>query len=120
MTHVLANGIAHATGIVFPIFSPYIGVLGCFMTGSNTNSNVMFGALQTSAACSLGINAVVIASAQSIGGSLGASIAPAKVMLGSSTVGMSGREGQIMRKTLIYCLIVTFLVGLQALISVSI
>jgi lactate permease len=120
MTQILANGIAQVTGVAFPVFSPYIGVLGCFMTGSNTNSNVMFGALQTSAANSLSINTAVIASAQSIGGSLGAAIAPAKVLLGSSTVWMSGREGYIMRKTLIYCVIVTFLVGLQALISVRI
>jgi len=41
MTEILAHGIAKVTGVVFPIFSPYIGVLGCFMTSSNTNSNVM-------------------------------------------------------------------------------
>lgn len=114
MTNVLAVGIANTTGLLFPIFSPYIGVLGCFMTGSNTNSNVMFGALQVETAKSLGISSLVIASMQSIGGSLGSSIAPAKVLIGSGAVGLGGQEGDIMRKTLGYCLTLVLLVGLMA------
>lgn len=114
MTSVLASSIANATGLLFTIFSPYIGVLGCFMTGSNTNSNVMFGALQVETAKSLGVSSLVIASIQSIGGSLGSSIAPAKVLIGSGGVGLGGREGDIMRKTLGYCLTLVLLVGLMA------
>jgi len=120
MTEVLAQGIARVTGVVFPIFSPYIGVLGCFMTGSNTNSNVMFGALQVETAISLGISPLIIASIQSIGGSLGSAIAPAKVLIGSSLVGLNGREHEVMRKALPYCLVIVFLVGLEALIAVYI
>ena len=118
MTEVMANGIARVTGTVFPLFSPYIGVLGCFMTGSNTNSNVMFGALQMETALSLGISPLIIASVQSIGGSLGSAIAPAKVLIGSSLVGLAGQEHEIMRKAIPYCLIIVFLVGLEALIAV--
>lgn len=120
MTNTLATGVARATGVAFPLFSPYIGVLGCFMTGSNTNSNVMFGQLQVDAATRLGISREIIASTQSIGGSLGASIAPAKVLLGSSAGGLSGREGEIIRKTIVYCLIVTLLAGIQTFIVVNI
>jgi lactate permease len=120
MTNTLAAGIAQATGVTFPVFSPYIGVLGCFMTGSNTNSNVMFGKLQMDAAMRLGISGGIIAGTQSIGGSLGASIAPAKVLLGASAVGLAGGAGDIIRKTLKYCLIITFIVGIQALIAVNI
>ncbi|MFC2007676.1 L-lactate permease [Chloroflexota bacterium] len=118
MTEVLAHGVARVTGVVFPIFSPYIGVLGCFMTGSNTNSNVMFGALQVETAVSLGISPLIIASIQSIGGSLGSAIAPAKVLIGSSLVGLNGREHEVMRKALPYCLVIVFLVGLEALLAV--
>jgi lactate permease len=100
------------------LFSPYIGVLGCFMTGSNTNSNVMFGALQVETALTLGISPLIIASVQSIGGSLGSAIAPAKVLIGSSLVGLVGREHEVMRKAIPYCLIIVFLVGLEALIAV--
>lgn len=116
MTDVLAHGIAKVTGVVFPIFSPYIGVLGCFMTGSNTSSNVMFGALQMQTAISLGISPLIIACIQSIGGSLGSAIAPAKVLIGSTLVGLNGREGEVMRKATPYCLGIVLLVGLEALI----
>ncbi len=116
MTDILAQGIAKVTGVLFPVFSPYIGVLGCFMTGSNTNSNVMFGALQMQTAISLGISPLIIASIQSIGGSLGSAIAPAKVLIGSTLVGLNGREGEVMRKAIPYCLGIVFLVGLEALI----
>jgi len=117
MTQVLASGLARVTGTLFPIVSPLIGALGCFMTGSNTNSNVMFGALQVETAKSLGLSTLVIASIQSIGGSLGSAIAPAKVLIGSTLVGLAGREGEIMRKTLPYCLICILLVGLEAWIA---
>ena len=96
------------------MFSPYIGVLGTFMTGSNTNSNVMFGALQMESAGALGISSVTIASIQSIGGSLGSAIAPAKVLVGTSIVGLSGRENEVMRRTIPYCLGIVLLVGIQA------
>ncbi|MFC1957411.1 L-lactate permease [Chloroflexota bacterium] len=114
MTELLANGIARVAGVVFPIFSPYIGVLGCFMTGSNTNSNMMFGALQMETAMALGISPLVIASVQSIGGSLGSAIAPAKVLIGSTLVGLVGREAEVMRRTIPYCLVVVLFVGLEA------
>jgi len=120
MTEILANGIASATGLVFPIFSPYIGVLGCFMTGSNTNSNVMFGDLQVQTALSLGISPLIIASIQSIGGSLGSSIAPAKVLIGSTLVGLTNREGDVMLKAIPYCLLIVLLVGLEAWLAVHI
>ncbi|MFC1978289.1 L-lactate permease [Chloroflexota bacterium] len=115
MTEILAHGIATVTGVVFPVFSPYIGVLGCFMTGSNTNSNIMFGALQMETAISLGMSPLIIASAQSIGGSLGSAIAPAKVLIGSTVAGLAGgQESEVMRKAIPYCLVIVFLVGLEA------
>ena len=114
MTALLGRAIAAGTGPAFPIFAPYIGVLGTFMTGSNTNSNVMFGALQLESANALGISTVTIASIQSIGGSLGSAIAPAKVLVGTTIVGLSGRENEVMRRTIPYCLGIVLLVGIQA------
>ena len=114
MTALLGRAIAAGTGAAFPIFAPYIGVLGTFMTGSNTNSNVMFGALQLESANALGISTVTIASIQSIGGSLGSAIAPAKVLVGTTIVGLSGRENEVMRRTIPYCLGIVLLVGIQA------
>ncbi len=114
MTTTLAQGIARATGAVFPLLSPYVGVLGCFMTGSNTTSNVMFGALQMETAKGLGISTVVISAAQSAGGSLGSAIAPAKVLVGAAVVGLSGREGEVMARAIPYCIVLVLLLGIQA------
>ena len=114
MTVLLGRTIADGTGVVFPIFSPFIGVLGTFMTGSNTNSNVMFGALQLETARALNIHDVTVASTQSIGGSLGSSIAPAKVLVGTAIVGLSDRVNEVMRRTIAYCLVIVLLVGIQA------
>ena len=119
MTVLLGRAIANATQAAFPVFSPYIGVLGTFMTGSNTNSNVMFGALQQETAGALGISAVTVASVQSIGGSLGSAIAPAKVLVGTAIVGLSGKENEVMRRTIPYCLLIVLLVGIQAWIILN-
>ncbi len=119
MTALLGAAIAKGTGTLFPIFSPYIGVLGAFMTGSNTNSNAMFGALQVETAAALGISLVAIAASQSIGGSLGSSVAMSKVMAGTAVVGLDGREREVLMKTIPYCLILVLVVGLQAWLIIN-
>jgi lactate permease len=114
MTTMLAQGMAKTTGVLFPVFSPFIGVLGAFLTGSNTNSNVMFGALQVETAKVLGVSTTIMAAVQSVGGSVGCSIAPSKVLIGTATVGLDGRESEVMNRTIPYCLLITFLVGINA------
>ncbi|WP_394827193.1 L-lactate permease [Pendulispora albinea] len=113
MTALLGRAIAAGAGSAFAVFSPYIGVLGTFMTGSNTNSNVMFGALQLESARALAIDTVAVASVQSIGGALGSAIAPTKVLVGTAVVGLSGREGEVMKRTIPYCMALALLVGVQ-------
>ena len=119
MTALLGSAIAKGTGTLFPIFSPYIGVLGAFMTGSNTNSNAMFGALQVETAAALGIGLVTIAATQSIGGSLGSSVAMSKVMAGTAVVGLGGREREVLVKTIPYCLILVLVAGVQAWVIIN-
>jgi lactate permease len=114
ITTLLANGMAGTTGKLFPVLSPYIGVLGAFLTGSNTNANVMFGALQAETARVLGISSVIIAAVQSVGAAVGCSIAPTTVMLGSTTVGMNGRESEVMGRTIPYCIGISLMVGIYA------
>jgi lactate permease len=116
MTSEMARGVADVTGWLFPLFSPFIGVLGCFMTGSNTNSNVLFSAFQIQTAELLSISPLVVATAQTIGGSLGSAIAPAKIFLGASTAGLSGKESEVLRRAVGYCLLIVSLVGVQALV----
>jgi lactate permease len=99
MTQALARGLEAAMGSAFPAVSPTLGVLGAFATGSNNNSNVLFGSLQKNVALLLGLSPALLASAQTAGGSLGSMLAPAKLVLGCATVGVAGQEGAVMRWT---------------------
>ncbi len=119
MTTLLAYGIAKGSGPIFPLVSPFIGLLGSFMTGSNTNSNGLFGILQVETARNLEIGAVTIASVQSIGASVGSTMAPAKVLLGAALTGLAGREHEIMRLVVPYVLILVGVTGVVALILVE-
>jgi lactate permease len=111
MTHLLAQGIADVAGDSFPVLSPFIGVLGAFMTGSNTNSNILFGALQLDTALLLELNVGLILAAQTTGGALGSIIAPAKIIVGCSTVGLAGREGPVIRSGIKFGLAITAIIG---------
>ena len=98
MTDTLARGLSEGVGVAFPLVSPWIGALGAFMTGSNTNSNVVFTALQMRTAELLGYSVPLILAAQTAGGAIGSVIAPTKVVVGASTAGLTGREGEVIKK----------------------
>jgi lactate permease len=112
MTATLASSIAAITGKAFPVFSVLIGALGCFLTGSNTSSNVLFGGLQIQAAKAVGASQAVIAAAQTTGGSLGSAIAPAKVLLGTATLSLNNQESSIFRISLTHTAIILLITGL--------
>ena len=95
MTQLLAEVLSR-TGVFFPFLSPFIGALGAFMTGSNTNSNVVFGQLQLQTATALNLSIAVILAAQTAGGAIGSSFAPAKVVVGCSTV-PGAQDGKVLR-----------------------
>jgi lactate permease len=119
MTHTLAKGVAETFGGVYPLVSPFIGALGAFMTGSNTNSNVVFGDFQQTAARLLGLNELIILAAQTAGGAIGSTFAPAKVIVGASTAGLGGEEGPVLRKVMIYGTVLVAIVGLATALAVS-
>jgi len=102
MTRLLADGLARVAGPAFPLVAPFIGALGAFMTGSNTNSNVVFGGLQQHVATLVGVSPLIILAAQTAGGAIGSLFAPAKVIVGCSTVGLGGKEGPVLRTALRY------------------
>lgn len=97
MTDILARGMASGVGVLFPLVSPWIGGLGAFITGSNTNSNVVFAGLQMQTALLLKLNVAIILAGQTAGGALASAIAPTKIIVGASTAGMAGKEGEVMR-----------------------
>ncbi len=114
MTMVLAKTLFRVAGQQYPFLSPFVGLLGCIITGSNTNSNILFGALQTDIARLLDTYPVLLGAVQSAGGALGSMVAPAKVLLACATAGLAGQEGRVIGRTLGYCLLMTALVGLVA------
>jgi lactate permease len=101
-------------GSIFALFSGMIGWLGVAVTGSDTSSNALFGALQVQAAKDAGIDQTLLAAANSSGGVLGKMISPQNLAIGAAAVGMAGEEGTLFRKvigwsialTVIMCVIV--------------
>jgi len=114
MTFALAEAIGRAAGPAYPIAGPFIAVLGAFVTGSNTNSNVLFAPLQQHTAAILGLNAAVVLGMQNVGGAVGSVFAPAKLVVGVSTVGLAGAEGEVVRRTVLFGGLVVGVVGLLA------
>jgi lactate permease len=120
-TDVLAVGISEvAPAPVYAFIANFIGVIGAFMTSSNTASNILFAPLQQEAAAALEIQEATIIGAQSTGGAIGNAIAPANVVLGTGTAGIVGKEGDVLRFTLPYAGAAAILVGVITLLLMNI
>jgi lactate permease len=119
MTEVLANGLSSGVGAYFPLVAPWIGALGAFITGSNTNSNVVFAALQLRTAELLGLQAALILAAQTAGGAIGSVVAPTKIIVGASTTGAAGEEGTIMRRLIGYVVLLIAFISLLTMVVVG-
>jgi lactate permease len=107
-TITLGLWVAGAGGI-FAFFSALIGWLGVAVTGSDTSSNALFGALQVTAANDAGLSPTLMAAANSSGGVLGKMISPQNLAIGAAAVGLAGREGDLFRKVLGWSLILILL-----------
>jgi lactate permease len=94
-----------AAGGVFIFLSPILGWIGVAVTGSDTSSNALFGALQVQTAARAGLDPVLLAAANSSGGVLGKMISPQNLAIAASAVGMAGREGDIFRRVVVWSLV---------------
>jgi lactate permease len=103
-TTTLGLWIAGAGGI-FAFISAMIGWLGVAVTGSDTSSNSLFGALQVAAAKDAGLSPVLMAAANTSGGVLGKMISPQNLAIGAAAVGLAGREGEIFRRVVGWSLV---------------
>ncbi len=99
MTTQLAVAAA-GVGAAWPLLSPVVGALGSFMTGSATASNILFTEFQDQTAASAELDALPLMGAQGVGSALGGLVAPHNVVAGAATVGLSGREGEVLTRTL--------------------
>jgi lactate permease len=100
---------AAGAGSFFAFLSPLIGWLGVAVTGSDTSSNALFGALQVAAAKDAGIDQTLLAAGNSSGGVLGKMISPQNLAIGAAAVGMAGQEGDLFRKVLGWSLLLILL-----------
>ena len=113
-----ANFAAGLVGDAFPALSASIGALGAFIAGSNTVSNMMFSQFQFEVAQALSISSATVVALQAVGAAAGNMIAIHNVVAASATVGLLGREGATLRKTVlptIYYLLLTGIIGLIAI-----
>ena len=106
------------TGAAFPFFSPFLGWLGVFLTGSDTSANALFGSLQASTAHQIGISPELAVAANTTGGVTGKMISPQSIAIACAAVGLAGKESDLFRFTvkhsLIFCTFVGILTTLQA------
>ncbi|MCE0759032.1 L-lactate permease [Marinobacter sp. G11] len=117
MPLAMASWVADAVGGIYPLLAPTVGALGAFLAGSNTVSNMMFSQFQFGVAQSLGLSTALMVAVQAVGAAAGNMIAIHNVVAASATVGLLGREGQTLRKTIrptIYYLVMTGVVALVA------
>jgi lactate permease len=118
MPIVLASGAAALVGKAWSAFSPVIGAMGAFIAGSNTLSNMMFSLFQFATGLKTGAVPGVIVALQAVGGAAGNMICVHNVVAASAVVGLLGKEGSLIRKTLIpmtYYLLVAALIGIVML-----
>jgi lactate permease len=118
MLLTMSNFASQATGAAWPLLAPFIGVLGAFVSGSNTVSNILFGGFQFSVAETLGISRTITLSLQAVGGAIGNMIAVHNVVAVSAVVGILGREGEVIRRNLIPALIYAAFTGLLGLLLI--
>ncbi len=118
MPQVVAEGLGNVSGPFYPFVAPFIGLLGSFITGSNTVSNLLFTPFQEQSALALGFPVFLIIALQNIGGAIGNMIAPHNVIAASATVKLRHQEGKIIRHTIGPALIYATLAGIIAMILV--
>lgn len=123
MLLIMARGLAALAGKAYVIVAPLIGVLGAFMSGSNTVSNTLFSSLQFETATILAMPQVFIVALQNNGGAIGNMVCVNNVVSACATTGTIGNEGKIIRTNIvpciIYCAIVVIVLGGAMLMGIN-
>jgi lactate permease len=116
MLKALSVAAAAALSPVWFFVAPFIGILGAFMTGSNTASNILFATFQYEVAASAGLSKVIVVALQIIGGAAGNMVCVHNVVAASTTVGLIGREGKIIRTNLVPTALYAIIAGALGLL----
>jgi lactate permease len=120
MPRAMAELVANSVGSIYPFFAPSVGALGAFIAGSNTVSNLMMAQFQFDTAHLIGVSGAMLVASQAVGAAAGNMIAIHNVVAASATVGMLGREGRVIRMTIIPTIYYLIMTGLITVIAVYI
>ncbi|UUV28717.1 L-lactate permease [Amycolatopsis roodepoortensis] len=114
-------GLALATtGVLFPLFSAYIGWLGVFLTGSDASTNSLFGPMQVISAQQLHVDPILAGATNTSGGVMGKMISPQNLSIGATAIGRSGQEGALLRQTFLWSVALTAVVGVISLLQATV
>lgn len=111
MSATLALALAH-TGQAFTFFSPFLGWMGVFLTGSDTSANALFSALQATTAHQIGVPDVLLVAANTSGGVTGKMISPQSIAIACAAVGLVGKESDLFRFTVKHSIAFTVMIGI--------
>ncbi|MGO2146556.1 L-lactate permease [Halomonas sp.] len=117
MPVMMAQAVAHGMGNIYPFFAPTVGAMGAFIAGSNTVSNLMLAEFQFNVAQTLGVSTAMMVALQAVGAAAGNMIAIHNVVAASATVGLLGREGTTIRKTIIPTIYYLVFAGIIAMVA---
>jgi lactate permease len=116
MVDALAVAAAFAAGGGWPLLAPFVGLLGTFVTGSATASNILFTDFQQATAERLQLPVLPLVGAQGFGAAVGNIVCPHNIIAAGATVHLTGREGDVLRRTLGVALLYALLGGVLALL----
>ncbi len=102
MVSAIAKSLVAATGPAYPFFSPLVGALGGFVTGSGTSANVLFGALQAGAAAKLQVSTPLLAAANMMGAGIGKMVSPQSIAIGTAAAMIAPRAGEAFRRIAVW------------------
>ena len=114
MVHILANASAAAFGKFYPLVAPFLGLLGGFISGSETSAIAMLTQIHLSTAQKVGAFGLIIAAASGIGGGLASVISPAKLQNAAASIDRIGEEGRVLRVTFVISIAITVVCAVMA------
>ncbi|MGN4447290.1 L-lactate permease [Bacillus cereus group sp. MYBK79-1] len=116
LSSTLALALA-GTGGLFPFFSPFLGWIGVFLTGSDTSANALFSNLQAITAQQVGVSEVLLVAANTTGGVTGKMISPQSIAIACAAVGLAGKESDLFRFTVKHSLFFVTIVGIMTYVQ---
>ena len=112
MIAVIAKGLVDATGNLYPLFAPLVGMIGTFATGSDTSSNILFGKLQATVADQIGVDKSWLAAANTAGATGGKIISPQSIAIAAAACEQQGQEGAFLRSAMPYAAVYVVIAGI--------